>query len=355
MKRSSSQTDETPSRRTIAWMVAGGVAIVSVLFLVPGWLTMALFAMFIPCAIAGKILYKMRELQRAAKWPSAQGRIVRAESRAVKKNHIEDPTTVGTAALIEYVFSVDGAEYRGRRISIGEVATSSSEVDAVLERYRVGRTVPVFYNPDNPKEAVLERDSPASATVMYGIAAGVVLVGLAVVLIFTRVSQIVGLLQPYFPPGAFVPGVLFCTLAGVLIALIMLSNHRAALAATRWPHTQARILSSVAESRRVLTNQGGGSTMVVWSPLVEYSYQANGREYYSSRVSFGGDFAGDRALAEKTVARYPVGSAVTVYYDPANPALAVLEPRVAFAWPTLLLIVGFFAAAIFFSGWRGFH
>jgi uncharacterized membrane protein len=45
---------------------------------------------------------------------------------------------------------------------------------------------------------------------------------------------------------------------------------------------------------------------------------------------------------------------VTVHFDPANPSFAVLEPRVAFAWTTLLLTIAFFAAALFFSGWRGF-
>ncbi|MGE5147937.1 MAG: hypothetical protein ACM3N5_14385, partial [Candidatus Eiseniibacteriota bacterium] len=44
----------------------------------PGWLFMALFAMAIPTAIAGLIVYKMGQVQRASRWPSAQGRIVRA-------------------------------------------------------------------------------------------------------------------------------------------------------------------------------------------------------------------------------------------------------------------------------------
>jgi hypothetical protein len=336
----------------LVWFIPASLGFFYVFFLLPSWLFMACFAMFIPCAIAATIVYKIQQARRAAAWPSTQGRIVRSESKAVKRQQMEDPTKVSTVPLVEYVFSVGGTEYRSRRIRIGKIADSSSEVDAVLERYRIGRTLPVFYNPDNPKEAVLERDLPASAPFMYAIAGGVVLVGLAVVVMFTRVSQVVGLLQPYFPPGAFVPGVLFCVLACVLLALITVFNYRAALAAMRWPHTEARILSSVAESRRVLTHQGGGNTMIVWSPVVEYSYQVNGRDHYSSRISFGADFAADRALAEKTVARYPAGSVATVYYDPANPSSAVLEPRVAFAWPTLLLVAGFFAAAIFFSGWR---
>lgn len=340
------------SKPFLVWCFPISLAIVSVLLLLPGWLFMALFAMLIPCAIAGKIIYKMHQLQRALAWPSAQGQIVRSESKKVKKQREEDPTTVATQPRVEYVFSVGGVEYTGKRIGVGDIAPGSPEVDAVLERYRVGKQVPVFYNPNDPEEAVLERTAPARPTVMYGVAAAVVLVGFAIVLTFTRMSQIVTFLQPYFPPGAFVPGVLFFTLAGALVTWITWSNYRTALAAARWPSTQARILNSVAEARRVLTHQGGGSTMIVWSPLVEYSYQANGRDHYSSRISFGGDFAADRALAEKTVARYPAGSVATVYYDPTNPSSAVLEPRVAFAWPTLLLVAGFFAAAIFFSGWR---
>ncbi len=90
--------------------------------------------------------------------------------------------------------------------------------------------------------------------------------------------------------------------------------------------------------------------MEVWSPVVEYAYRVDGRDHHGARIAFGAEVAGGRALAEATTARYPKGSAVTVHYDPANPAFAVLEPRVAFAWSTFLVTVAFFAAAVFFSG-----
>src|SRR5207244_4384136 len=177
-------------------------------------------AMLIPGAIAGIAVYKMQEVRRAAHWPSAPGRIVRSGMRAVRHRHAGEATTVGNVPDVEYAFSVGGVDYRGHRISIGEIPAGSPQAEAALERYRVGRTGPVFYNPEDPKEAVLERDPPAPAMVVYGIAGAVMLLGLAVVVTFTRASEIIAWLEPYFPTGVVVPDVLFCTGAGALLFVL---------------------------------------------------------------------------------------------------------------------------------------
>jgi hypothetical protein len=328
-----------------------GVVAFGVLPLVmPGWLFMALFAMAIPSVIAGVIVYKMREVRRAASWPSAQGRIVRSRTRSVHRQRSGEATKVANLPDIEYAFSVGGVEYRGHRIGIGEIAADSPEAQGVLERYKVGRTGPVFYNPANPQEAVLERGAPASPAVMYGIAAGVMLIGGAIVVTFTRAHDVILWLQPWFPPGAFLPGVLFFAVAGLLMTLFLIANLRLSLASARWPTTTGKILSSVAEGHGTLASGGRGQAGTVWSPVVEYSYQVAGRDYHGSRIAFGGDVSGSRDFAQGIAARYPAGSAVTVHFDPDNPSFAVLEPRVAFAWVTLVLTVGFFAAAWFFAG-----
>jgi hypothetical protein len=335
----------------VGFAVAGGLGFAIAPLIIPVWLFMALFAMAIPGAIAGMIVYKTREVQRAARWPSAQGRIVHARVRAVRRKQADGSPTVANVPDVEYAYSVDGVEYTGKRIGIGD---DSSEVDAALDRYQVGSTGPVYYNPANPREAMLERDPPASPTVLYAIAAGVLLAGFAVVITFTRVSEIIDWLEPWFPPGAFVPGVLFFTAAGLVTLLSLLSNRRAAITAARWPTAAGTVLSSTARSRRVLAPGRGNQTMEVWSPLVEFSYRVGERDYHGARIAFGAAVSGGRDLAEATVARYPTGSAVTVHYDPANPSFAVLETRVAFGWTSALVTVGFFAAAVFFSGWRGF-
>ncbi|MDX8483421.1 DUF3592 domain-containing protein, partial [Mesorhizobium sp. VK24D] len=216
----------------------------------------------------------------------------------------------------------------------------------------VGRTLPVIYNPDRPEDAVLEDDLPFRPTVMYGIAAGVLLVGLAVVVTFTQAGLIVGWLQPYFPANAFVPGVLFFTAAGLLLTLFLISDLSSAVAAVRWPTTNGAVLSSGAEPHRMIINGGRGP--IVWLPVIEYSYRVQGNNHYGSRLAFGATVSGSRDYAESIVARYPVGGAVTVHFDPQNPSLAALETRVGFAWQTFLIAMAFFGAALFFSGWRGF-
>jgi hypothetical protein len=62
-------------------------------------------------------------------------------------------------------------------------------------------------------------------------------------------------------------------------------------------------------------------------PVVVYSYTVNGQSYQSQRVRAGDQFLTVRVAgqAQATVARYPIGKSITVYYDPANPAESALE------------------------------
>lgn len=316
----------------------------------PGWLFMAVFAMMIPASIAGMIVYRMSEVRRASRWPSAPGRIIGCRTRKVDTKLSGGAPSVGNVPDITYIYTVGGVEHRGKRISIGEIKPDSPEVEAALERYQIGRTGPVFYNPAKPDEAVLERDPPASPGVMYAIAGGLMLVGLVVVFGFTRAGDVIAWLQPHFPPGAVVHAFLFFVACGLVASVSVISNLAETRAASRWPTAPGTVLSSRAESRRTLTQTGGSQTTTVWSPLVEYSYHVGERSYHGSRVAFGPEVAGARDLAEQTVQRYPAGATVSVHYDPSNPSHATLETAMAFRWVALLVPIGFFAVALFFSG-----
>ena len=323
------------------------------ILVIPGWLFMSLFAMSIPVAIAITIIVKMQAVRRASRWPSASGRILSSKARTVKTKLSGGAPSVGNVPDIAYVYTVDGVEHHGKRISIGDIKPDSPEVEAALERYQAGRTGPVFYNPAKPDEAVLERNSPARPAVMYGVAGGVVVVGLVVVFGFTQASDIILWLQPHFPPGAIVHAFLFFVACGLISSLVVLTELAETRAAARWPSVQGAVLSSRAEARRILTHTGGtggGQTVTVWSPLIEYSYKVGERSYHGSRIAFGPEVAGSRELAEQAVSRYPAGAAVGVHYDPSNPSHATLETAMAFRWFALLLPLAFFAAALFFSG-----
>ncbi|MBI5952380.1 MAG: DUF3592 domain-containing protein [Chloroflexi bacterium] len=62
-------------------------------------------------------------------------------------------------------------------------------------------------------------------------------------------------------------------------------------------------------------------------PVVVYQYEVHGQRHQSQRIKAGEQFLNVRisGQAEATVQKYPIGSTVTVYYNPSNPAESVLE------------------------------
>jgi len=71
-------------------------------------------------------------------------------------------------------------------------------------------------------------------------------------------------------------------------------------------------------------------------PQVVYAYMIDGARYQAERLRMGETIiSSDTRAAERVVARYPAGSDVTVYYNPADPADATLDPRTT--WGTRVL------------------
>ncbi len=335
----------------IEWGIALAIGIPVALFMLPGWLSVALVGMAIPGSIAVVIVVKMQQVRRASHWPSAPGRIVRSQLRRMKSTTDDSASTIGNLPDIEYVYTVNGVEHHGKRITIGEFKPDSPEVQAALERYQVGRSGPVFYNPDKPQEAVLERDPPVRPLAMYGIAGGVMMVGLVVLFGFTRMHDFILWLEPHFPPGAIVHAFLFFVVAGFIASMAVLGDLAHARVSVTWPTVAGTVLSSRVEGHNKAAATSNGQVSTVWSPLVEYSYRVGERTYHGSRIAYGQEMAAARRdLAEAVIVRYPEGAAVTVHYDPSNPAHATLETTLAFRWVALLFPIGFFALALFFSG-----
>ncbi|MFN8598094.1 MAG: DUF3592 domain-containing protein [Anaerolineae bacterium] len=90
-----------------------------------------------------------------------------------------------------------------------------------------------------------------------------------------------------------------------------------------WPTTAGQILVSTIQYRR---KSGGGHSLY---PVVLYTYQVKGQSYQSQRIYFG-TLLGGSALTGISQ-KYPVGAQVPVYYNPENPAEAVLERTIPVA------------------------
>jgi hypothetical protein len=80
----------------------------------------------------------------------------------------------------------------------------------------------------------------------------------------------------------------------------------------------------------------------VYYPVVEYYYTVEGQTHYSSTISKMSSGSSDVGYAQDFINRNPLGSQVTVYYNPDNPSEAVLQMNSDFELVAPLLIGAIF-------------
>lgn len=105
-------------------------------------------------------------------WPSAPGIITNLDVRRSTSTDSDGDTTITYTPVIEYDYDVIGQTYHGSRVAFGAVTGYSSQGKAqeALIPYAIGGTVTVYYNPDNPSEAVLEQKAKSTTlTLVIGI------------------------------------------------------------------------------------------------------------------------------------------------------------------------------------------
>ena len=115
------------------------------------------------------------------------------------------------------------------------------------------------------------------------------------------------------------------------------------LRAKNWPQYLGKIVESTMIRGR------GGDDGFGFTPSIRFEYEADGVPRESRHFAFH-RWSGSRARAEATIARYPVGSTVTVYHNAERPEHSVLETGYAgysvaiavFAGLPILLAIGAF-------------
>ena len=110
-------------------------------------------------------------------------------------------------------------------------------------------------------------------------------------------------------------------LVGAGLLIYALKNRHKAAASAAWPQATGRVISANIEQR---ISHGKHGTHHYYEPVIEYEYNVAGTAFHSNRLAFG-SVSGGRGRAEQTLARYAPGLTVVVYYNPENPAEAVLE------------------------------
>jgi hypothetical protein len=140
-----------------------------------------------------------RDVQALRDWSSTEGQILsgtmtsRRErtGRLTRRYSDQDRRyRYRYSSQIACSYTVDGEEYVSTQISLAKnfdarFSTFSGRTDAAYEatwlaKYPVGKTVPVYYDPDDPANAVLERDEVWLAYLFFAVAGVLAIAGLSV-------------------------------------------------------------------------------------------------------------------------------------------------------------------------------
>lgn len=102
------------------------------------------------------IIATSRQKAAVKEWRSTLGMIT---ASALERRSRGTNRGYANYAAVRYSYQVGGQTYQGTCFDLGS-AVSGKGAKKVIARYPVGAEVMVFYNPQNPSEAVLERRNP---------------------------------------------------------------------------------------------------------------------------------------------------------------------------------------------------
>ncbi len=114
----------------------------------------------------------------------------------------------------------------------------------------------------------------------------------------------------------------------VVIMGIGARNVVRAYGSLRWPQVPGVVARSESGTESVFNDRDEltrRATMYV--AHIRFDYSVRGQNYSTDQLHFGQTVSsGDSSEAQLRLFKYPLGSAVTVSYDPANPSIGAVEP-----------------------------
>lgn len=165
-----------------------------------------------------------------------------------------------------------------------------------------------------------------------------------------------GLLNSKF--RLFIAAIFLAT--GTVFFLVAINIEKKMWSSKNWPSVKGKVLKSdvtvVLNGSRQRLKYGGGTSY--YKPHIVYNYTVNNKNYTSERITLGisDSYRNVSEIYVKYLDRYPKDKMIDVYYNPANPGLAVLEPCInnGNTWYylvfVLLVLCGIFLIINFFTG-----
>ncbi len=124
-----------------------------------GGVLLAVLGGLLGLGIAGSAVLDFQDGREALSWPTAAGTVYKSEVRKNEKAHRGKKYR----AFIRYRYEVDGTAHAGKKVRFGPVVTSAREAEATAREFPVDAAVTVYYNPDDPSDAVLDPSRPTGS------------------------------------------------------------------------------------------------------------------------------------------------------------------------------------------------
>jgi hypothetical protein len=118
-------------------------------------------------------------------WPSVTGSVIAASVRQeVTQGDADSGDSVSYTPLVQYEYQVGAETCQGSRLAFQETGYAShKKAFKVVEAFAAGSPVRVYYDPADPRSAVLERKAPGNNFLMV---VGAILVLAAIASLFKR-------------------------------------------------------------------------------------------------------------------------------------------------------------------------
>ncbi len=165
-----------------------------------GWALTLVGAIMFPVAIVD-----LRNSSLPQTWPTTAGLVTTSEVRSTTNSSGRLGVDVVYFPHVNYNYTIGGQNYVGAHVYHGKGPDSQQAAQTVVDRYRVGSRVSVYYNPQKPDIAVLEtpiqlKDYYAAIGTFVGL-----IIGLACLLRFRKIRReelgLSGMTVRYRPKG----------------------------------------------------------------------------------------------------------------------------------------------------------
>lgn len=142
-------------------------------------------------------------------WYPTDGKIITSNIETHEETHHSDHGTTHSTtygANIVYQYTVNGINYSSNKVSLGDYSSSdANHAQQIVNRYPVGESVTVYYNPENPSDAVLERGTTEFPYIIIIFGLMPIIVG-TVVLYFMLIRKKKGKIEIILDKSVFSPG-----------------------------------------------------------------------------------------------------------------------------------------------------